>query len=98
NSLRHKHRTQHRTIGPMERPTVVKNHAKILTAGLLATGLTLTACAPTEGTSTGDGEDGGAAPESVNVGIVYSKTGPLAAYGEEYYAGLQAGVDYATDG
>jgi branched-chain amino acid transport system substrate-binding protein len=75
----------------------VKKPAKIMAAGLLAAGLALTACAPTEGTATG-GSDGGAAPESVNVGIVYSKTGPLAAYGEEYYAGLQAGIDHATDG
>ncbi|MEV4900474.1 substrate-binding domain-containing protein [Citricoccus sp. NPDC055426] len=84
----------------MERPTAVKNAktpATFLTAGLLAAGLTLTACAPTEGTATGGGEEGGA-PESVDVGIVYSETGPLAAYGEEYYNGLQAGIDYATDG
>ncbi|MDI3330008.1 MAG: substrate-binding domain-containing protein [Micrococcus sp.] len=77
----------------------MKNPAKIMAAGILAAGLTLTACAPTAQTGTG-AEDGATAeaPESVNVGIVYSKTGPLAAYGEEYYAGLQAGIDYATDG
>ncbi|WP_371415400.1 substrate-binding domain-containing protein [Citricoccus sp. SGAir0253] len=71
-----------------------------MAAGLLAAGLTLTACAPTA-QSGADPEGGGAdaqAPESVDVGIVYSKTGLLAAYGEEYYAGLQAGIDYATDG
>jgi branched-chain amino acid transport system substrate-binding protein len=76
----------------------VKNPTKIMAAGILAAGLTLTACAPTAQTGAGS-EDGAAeAPESVDVGIVYSKTGPLAAYGEEYYAGLQAGIDYATDG
>jgi branched-chain amino acid transport system substrate-binding protein len=77
----------------------VKNSAKIMAAGILAAGLTLTACAPTAQTGAGS-EDGASAeaPESVDVGIVYSKTGPLAAYGEEYYAGLQAGIDYATDG
>ncbi|WP_236863442.1 substrate-binding domain-containing protein [Brevibacterium daeguense] len=60
---------------------------------MLVAGLALTACAPTV-------ESGSAAesPDSVDVGIVYSKTGPLAAYGEEYFAGLQAGIDYATDG
>jgi branched-chain amino acid transport system substrate-binding protein len=70
-----------------------------MAAGILAAGLALTACAPTAQTDTGS-EDGSSAeaPESVDVGIVYSKTGPLAAYGEEYYAGLQAGIDYATDG
>ncbi|HRO29469.1 substrate-binding domain-containing protein [Citricoccus sp.] len=76
----------------------MKNPTKIMAAGILAAGLTLTACAPTAQTGAGS-EDGAAeAPESVDVGIVYSKTGPLAAYGEEYYAGLQAGIDYATDG
>ncbi len=77
----------------------MKNSAQIMAAGILAAGLALTACAPTAQTGTGS-EDGAStgAPESVNVGIVYSKTGPLAAYGEEYYAGLQAGIDYATDG
>lgn len=74
-----------------------------MVTGLLAAGLALTACAPTEGGGGGttDSSNGGSAaagPESVDVGIVYSKTGPLAAYGEEYYAGLHAGIDYATDG
>ena len=34
----------------------------------------------------------------VQVGLVYSKTGPLAAYGAEYLQGFTAGLDYATDG
>ncbi|MGD6978141.1 substrate-binding domain-containing protein [Citricoccus sp. CH26A] len=69
-----------------------------MAAGILAAGLTLTACAPTAQTGAGSEDGAAGAPESVDVGIVYSKTGPLAAYGEEYYAGLQAGIDYATDG
>ncbi|GLB66879.1 ABC transporter substrate-binding protein [Arthrobacter mangrovi] len=66
-------------------------------AAALATGLAVTSCAPSPG---GEGDAAGAAggPESINVGIVYSKTGPLAAYGEAYYEGLQAGIDYATEG
>ncbi|GAP55637.1 leu/Ile/Val-binding protein homolog 3, partial [Arthrobacter sp. Hiyo6] len=36
--------------------------------------------------------------DPVNVGIIYSKTGALAAYGATYYQGLQAGIDYATGG
>ncbi|WP_220488380.1 substrate-binding domain-containing protein [Tessaracoccus sp. MC1756] len=36
--------------------------------------------------------------DPVKVAIIYSKTGPLAAYGETYYQGFQAGLDYATDG
>jgi len=66
-------------------------------AAALVGGLALSACAPSPG-SAGSGGGAGGAAESVNVGIVYSKTGPLAAYGEAYYEGLQAGIDYATGG
>lgn len=49
-----------------------------------------------EGTETTEA----AAPvgDPVPVAIIYSKTGPLAAYGETFYQGFQAGLDYATDG
>ncbi|WP_373875794.1 substrate-binding domain-containing protein [Arthrobacter mangrovi] len=75
----------------------MKATKKFLMAAALATGLAVTSCAPSPG---GEGDAAGAAggPESINVGIVYSKTGPLAAYGEAYYEGLQAGIDYATEG
>lgn len=75
----------------------MKATKKFLMAAALATGLAVTSCAPGPG---GEGDAAGAAggPESINVGIVYSKTGPLAAYGEAYYEGLQAGIDYATEG
>lgn len=51
--------------------------------------LAVSACAPSESSSD---------VESVRVGIIYSETGPLAAYGVQYRAGLEAGLDYATDG
>src|SRR5947199_5693229 len=35
---------------------------------------------------------------SYNVGIVYSRTGLLAAYGGEYVEGLKYGLQYATNG
>jgi branched-chain amino acid transport system substrate-binding protein len=35
---------------------------------------------------------------SVKVGIIYSRTGLLAAYGAEYVEGLRLGLDYATKG
>jgi branched-chain amino acid transport system substrate-binding protein len=35
---------------------------------------------------------------SYNVGIVYSRTGLLAAYGAEYISGLKLGLNYATNG
>lgn len=58
-------------------------------AGLL--GLA-TACAP--GAEESAASDDGAVP----VSIIYSQSGPLAAYGEAYRNGLEAGLDYATDG
>lgn len=57
----------------------------------------MTACAPTADPGAGATGDS-ATSEPVNIGIVYSKTGPLAAYGDAYYEGLQAGLDHATDG
>lgn len=35
---------------------------------------------------------------AVKVAVIYSKTGLLAAYGQEYLQGFQAGLDYATHG
>ena len=35
---------------------------------------------------------------SYNVGIVYSRTGLLSAYGAEYVQGLKYGIQYATNG
>ncbi len=47
------------------------------------------------GASAGKGEAGGG---SVKVGIVYSKTGLLSAYGAQYIQGLRYGIQYATKG
>ncbi len=70
--------------------------------------LALAACAPSTSGDTSNGNDdssdGAAASadagggEPFQVGIIYSETGPLAAYGEQYKYGLEAGIDYATDG
>ncbi|MFB0833296.1 substrate-binding domain-containing protein [Arthrobacter halodurans] len=76
----------------------MKAPQKILAAAVLTAGLTLTACAPTGDAGAAGGGGGEAAAGPVNVGIVYSKTGPLAAYGDAYYEGLQAGLDHATGG
>lgn len=43
-----------------------------------------------------EGESGSSEP--VNVGLITSKTGPLASYGEQYLEGFEVGLDYATDG
>ena len=72
--------------------------------------LTVAGCAPSDSGSSGSGDEpeGGATTEEaaadesggdpVQVGIIYSETGPLAAYGKQYKEGLEAGLDYATDG
>ncbi|MGH8118665.1 MAG: ABC transporter substrate-binding protein, partial [Rhodanobacteraceae bacterium] len=38
----------------------------------------------------------GSAP--IEVGVIYSKTGPLSAYGEEYRQGFEAGLAYVSHG
>jgi branched-chain amino acid transport system substrate-binding protein len=56
--------------------------------------LVLSACAPSadDGTATGSGTD------TIEVGVITSETGPLAAYGQAFLDGFDAGLDYATDG
>ena len=61
-----------------------------------ATAITLAGCAPT--TAAGGGDDGAADAAPVAIGMITSQTGPLAAYGEAYTAGFEAGLDYATEG
>jgi branched-chain amino acid transport system substrate-binding protein len=62
-------------------------------AVLLATALATAGCgSPRQ--AAGDG----AADTPVRVGLVYSKSGPLASYGKEYRDGFAAGLDYATKG
>ncbi|WP_430646121.1 substrate-binding domain-containing protein [Agromyces sp. GXS1127] len=60
-----------------------------------AAAITLSGCAPT---TSGGGDADGADAAPVAVGMITSQTGPLAAYGEAYTAGFEAGLDYATDG
>ncbi|MEU8511242.1 substrate-binding domain-containing protein [Kitasatospora sp. NPDC048722] len=66
-------------------------------AALAACALLAAGCAKvgTAGTGTADG---GGAKSPVKVGLVYSRTGPLAAYGKQYVEGFKAGLDYATKG
>ncbi len=66
-------------------------------AGLL---LFTTACGSGGGTDTdaaGAGDDSGGG-EPIKVGVITSLSGPLASYGEQYMAGLETGLEYATDG
>lgn len=59
---------------------------------LAASALVLAGCAPT------DAGDSGETGAPVPVAIITSQTGALAAYGEAYLNGFEAGLDYATDG
>lgn len=78
---------------------------KYLLVGLVAAmGLAVTGCAPSQSeepapssSSTASGESE-AALDPVNIAMVYSQTGPLAAYGEAYIKGFEAGLDYVTEG
>ena len=68
---------------------------KFLVAGAAALALTLSACAPNAAApapapGTAGSTGSAAAPADttpVKVDIIYSKTGPLAAYGETFYEG-----------
>lgn len=70
------------------------------TASLLAgaTAAVLAACGGS--TSTGASPDSGnqATKAEVKVGIIYSKTGLLASYGQQYIDGFKIGLSYATKG
>ena len=65
----------------------------VAAAGVLALA---TACGSPTAAGSGGGDQADGSP--VQVGLVYSKSGPLATYGAEYFQGFQAGLDYATDG
>src|SRR5690554_8174877 len=67
---------------------------KYLIPAIIATAaIALAGCAPTDAPA--NSGDGGA---PVDIAMVYSQSGPLAAYGEAYINGFEAGLDYATDG
>jgi branched-chain amino acid transport system substrate-binding protein len=42
--------------------------------------------------------DDAATGDPIQVGIITSSSGPLAAYGNQFLSGLEVGLDYATDG
>lgn len=67
----------------------------ILTGTALS--LSLAACG-TPGQASDSGGDGGGSDDPFKVGLVYSKSGPLAPYGAQYKSAFEVGLDYATDG
>jgi branched-chain amino acid transport system substrate-binding protein len=63
--------------------------------------LVATACGTDDGgrEESDDGAEGAAADgDPIQVGIITSTSGLLSSYGNAYLAGLEAGLDYATDG
>jgi branched-chain amino acid transport system substrate-binding protein len=68
----------------------------LATAVIAAATIALVGCAPTA-----SGDQGGGATDAgtpVKIAMLTSQTGPLAAYGDAYTSGFEAGLDYATDG
>ncbi|MEU5716649.1 substrate-binding domain-containing protein [Streptomyces sp. NPDC020403] len=70
-------------------------HRFLTTAVLAAAGLLLAGCTAA-GQAGGDSAAG--KDEAVKVGLVYSRTGLLAAYGKQYRDGFMAGLAHATKG
>ena len=64
-------------------------------AATIAGVLVVAGCASKHGSTGGNTSSAGA---PVKVALVYSKTGLLAPYGQEYIDGLKAGLSYATNG
>lgn len=74
----------------------VKSRSVALVSLAAATAL-LAGCSAA-GTAGSAESTGSPASAPVKVGLLYSRTGPLAAYGEQYEQGFKAGLDYATGG
>ncbi len=78
-----------RTTSRRARHAVSLVAAAVLLAGCAAVGT---------GGSSGDTGEGSGKSAPVKVGLVYSRTGLLAAYGKQYLEGFEAGLAYATHG
>jgi branched-chain amino acid transport system substrate-binding protein len=86
----------------MHSTSILRRHSAPCIAAIAATAIAaLAACgSPSKaaaGSSSGGSSSGGSAAP-IKVGLVYSETGALAAYGKDYYQGFLAGLDYATHG
>ena len=76
----------------------MSNSWKLALASVAVTA-TLAACGTPGGAGdSGASGDAGGGEGPVKVGLVYSKSGPLATYGAQYKAAFDVGLDYATDG
>lgn len=71
-------------------------HRSLTAAALGTAALLLAGC--TAAGQAGGSDSAGGKDETVKVGLVYSRTGLLAAYGKQYRDGFMAGLDHATKG
>ncbi|HEY5835353.1 substrate-binding domain-containing protein [Streptomyces sp.] len=69
----------------------------VTTSALVAASLLVLAGCSEAGTA-GSSSSGDGKSAAVDVGLVYSRSGPLAAYGKQYAEGFRAGLAYATHG
>jgi branched-chain amino acid transport system substrate-binding protein len=76
----------------------IRPRSRTATLAVAAAGVLALAACGSPGTSSSGGDDDAAGGAPVQVGLVYSKSGPLATYGGQYLQGFEAGLDYATDG
>ncbi|MEU4364030.1 substrate-binding domain-containing protein [Promicromonospora sp. NPDC023987] len=76
----------------------MRTRKSLMAVAAAAVGLALAACAPTGAGATGGSDSSGESTAPIDVGIVYSESGPLAAYGAAYKDGFEAGIDHATGG
>lgn len=82
----------------MTRPSGTGTRSRTLLALCVFGAGTLLAGCASAGTAGTAGGSGGSAGAPVKVGLLYSRTGPLAAYGQQYEQGFKAGLAYATKG
>ncbi|MEV5986197.1 substrate-binding domain-containing protein [Streptomyces sp. NPDC052051] len=81
---------------PSVTDTVRSRTVRALT--LIAVGALVTGCSAAGTAGTASSDSGSKASAPVRVGLVYSRSGPLAAYGKQYEEGFKAGLAYATHG
>jgi branched-chain amino acid transport system substrate-binding protein len=78
-----------------------RSRSRTAALAVTAAGLLAATAACGSPTAAGGGGGGGADEESsapVQIGLVTSISGPLAAYGEQYLQGFEACLDYVTEG
>ncbi|MBN8737454.1 MAG: substrate-binding domain-containing protein [Xanthomonadales bacterium] len=82
---------------PPARYAPLRRIRQLALAGVALVGLGIAACSTSTNPSSGSSAVP-AASATVKIGMIYPRTGPLSAYGEEYRQGLEAGLAFVTHG